>query len=354
MSRLQRVDSQSVLESLAHVCSYSEFSTLGPDALFPLMRSFRSSSLLLLSQQDRKKPDARELKVAINQPRRSLERYYLRYRKKDPVLLHSAEEKGSPRCSAFRYSDLEVEIDPEFSDFLAGTNVKHMLVLGIPLNYQLDKRLLLAIHRDQSLSDFTGEDCLLGEQVGTILRQSFQGMLLKEHDREIQNITRSFIGDVSRQPHVLVDESGHPIDATTSAKNHPLFSSVESPDPATLEQLARFFASTSDVGSIEIPSNDSLVSAQVRRIRSARQLALLTLPVRPTREPPNWALLTPRQLQVTGLLASGAMNCQIAAELGVSENTVVNHLGAVYEKLKIRGRTELAVQWNNNPPNGAG
>ncbi len=353
MSQAAQVDSQSVIESLAHVCTCPEFSTLGPEALSPLMRSFKSSSLLLLSQENRSDPDVRELKVAINQPQQALDRYYLRYRKSDPVLLHNADTTENPRCSVFRYSDLEVDIDPDFSDFLSGTNVKHMLVLGIPLDYQRNRRLLLAIHRDHSLADFTSDDCQLGEQVGTILRQSFQGMLLKEQDREIQNFTQSFIGEVSRQPLVLVDGSGRPIDATNSAKNHPLFAAIESPNPALAEQLAMFLSSADEMGSIEMPAQEPSVSLRIRRLQSARPLALLTLPVGSNKEAPDWKLLTPRQLQVTSLLAGGARNCQIAAELGVSENTVVNHLCAVYEKLQIRGRMELAIHWNNNPPGSA-
>lgn len=350
MSQAARVDSQSVIESLAHVCTCPEFSTLGPEALSPLMRSFKSSSLLLLSQENRSDPDVRELKVAINQPQQALDRYYLRYRKSDPVLRHNADTTENPKCSVFRYSDLAVDIDPDFSDFLSGTNVKHMLVLGIPLDHQRNSRLLMAIHRDHSLSDFTSDDCQLGEQVGTILRQSFQGMLLREQDREIQHFTQSFIGEVSRQPLVLVDGSCRPIDATTSAKNHPLFGAIESPTPALAEQLATFLASAEDLGSIAIPGQEPRIAARVRRIQSARQLALISLPVGSGKEVPDWNLLTPRQLQVTSLLAGGARNCQIAAELGVSENTVVNHLCAVYEKLQIRGRMELAIQWNNNPP----
>ena len=46
-------------------------------------------------------------------------------------------------------------------------------------------------------------------------------------------------------------------------------------------------------------------------------------------------ILTPRQLQVLRLLAQGATNNAIAAELGISSNSVVNHLSAVYSALDI-------------------
>ncbi len=46
-------------------------------------------------------------------------------------------------------------------------------------------------------------------------------------------------------------------------------------------------------------------------------------------------IMTPRQLQVLRLLAQGATNNSIAEELGISSNSVVNHLSAVYGALDI-------------------
>ncbi len=54
--------------------------------------------------------------------------------------------------------------------------------------------------------------------------------------------------------------------------------------------------------------------------------------------------LTSRQLEVMGLLARGLSNKDIAAALGVSPKTVMNHTVAIYRKLQLRGRTEV-VAW---------
>jgi predicted ATPase/DNA-binding CsgD family transcriptional regulator len=54
--------------------------------------------------------------------------------------------------------------------------------------------------------------------------------------------------------------------------------------------------------------------------------------------------LTSRQLEVMGLLARGLSNKDIAAVLGVSPKTVMNHTVAIYRKLQLRGRTEV-VAW---------
>jgi len=60
--------------------------------------------------------------------------------------------------------------------------------------------------------------------------------------------------------------------------------------------------------------------------------------------PANWAAerLTPRELQILRLVATGASNCRIAAELWVTEQTVKFHLSNVYQKLGVANRTEAS------------
>lgn len=53
--------------------------------------------------------------------------------------------------------------------------------------------------------------------------------------------------------------------------------------------------------------------------------------------------LTPRERQVLDCLADGAANSDIAVRLGISENTVKNHVRAVLEKLPARSRSEAVV-----------
>lgn len=53
--------------------------------------------------------------------------------------------------------------------------------------------------------------------------------------------------------------------------------------------------------------------------------------------------LTPRELEVVALLPRGLTNARIAAELGVSEDTVKTHLKSIRLKLRARDRTEAAA-----------
>ena len=59
------------------------------------------------------------------------------------------------------------------------------------------------------------------------------------------------------------------------------------------------------------------------------------------------ALLTPRELEVAQIVVSGASNKEIAAKLGIAERTVKSHVGAIFEKLGVRDRLQLALLIRN-------
>jgi DNA-binding CsgD family transcriptional regulator len=63
------------------------------------------------------------------------------------------------------------------------------------------------------------------------------------------------------------------------------------------------------------------------------------------------ATLTPQELAVARLVASGRTNRQAAAELVVSIKTIEYHLGNAYAKLGMTSRTQLAVAVNQDRGN---
>jgi len=54
--------------------------------------------------------------------------------------------------------------------------------------------------------------------------------------------------------------------------------------------------------------------------------------------------LTPRELEVLGLLAEGLSNKLIGVRLGISEHTVKFHVNAILDKLDVETRTEAVVR----------
>jgi two-component system, NarL family, response regulator len=49
--------------------------------------------------------------------------------------------------------------------------------------------------------------------------------------------------------------------------------------------------------------------------------------------------LTPRELEVLGLVARGLRNKEVAADLRISEDTIQGHLKSIFAKLSVRDRT---------------
>jgi DNA-binding CsgD family transcriptional regulator len=62
--------------------------------------------------------------------------------------------------------------------------------------------------------------------------------------------------------------------------------------------------------------------------------------------------LTQAERQVAGLVAAGHTNREVAAELYMGLRTVEAHLSAIYRKLGIRSRSELARAWAQQPSSG--
>ncbi|WP_298914978.1 response regulator transcription factor [uncultured Algimonas sp.] len=56
--------------------------------------------------------------------------------------------------------------------------------------------------------------------------------------------------------------------------------------------------------------------------------------------------LTPAQRRVTGFLAEGLLNKQIAFEMGISEATVKAHMTAIFRKLGVNNRTQALLVLN--------
>ena len=55
--------------------------------------------------------------------------------------------------------------------------------------------------------------------------------------------------------------------------------------------------------------------------------------------------LTRREAEVAALVGDGQSNREIAERLGISEQTVKNHLTSIYDKTAVGTRVQLALLW---------
>ncbi|HEY2133914.1 MAG TPA: response regulator transcription factor [Acetobacteraceae bacterium] len=93
------------------------------------------------------------------------------------------------------------------------------------------------------------------------------------------------------------------------------------------------------------------IAAAVAAIAEGLRVRGTAFPATATRIPPNGgdapatgASLTPRELEILGLVGGGMSNKAIARRLGISAHTVKYHLEAVFAKLGVRSRAEAATQ----------
>jgi DNA-binding NarL/FixJ family response regulator len=84
---------------------------------------------------------------------------------------------------------------------------------------------------------------------------------------------------------------------------------------------------------------ESLISPRIasRLVRRVRQPDQMEQSV--TREP-----LTPRELEVLGLVTRGLDNSEIAHALYLSQHTVKNHVSTILNKLQVENRIQAAVR----------
>ena len=60
----------------------------------------------------------------------------------------------------------------------------------------------------------------------------------------------------------------------------------------------------------------------------------------------EWNELTPREKDISKLIAEGANNREISEQLHITEKTVKNHVSNILSRLKFKNRTQLAI-WVN-------
>ena len=90
-----------------------------------------------------------------------------------------------------------------------------------------------------------------------------------------------------------------------------------------------------------VAGGDALLAPEITRAHDRELRARSRAPDR--RCPRRCGALTPRELEVLGLIARGRSNSEIAAGLFLSEPTVKTHVTRILAKLQLRDRVHAVV-----------
>jgi DNA-binding NarL/FixJ family response regulator len=88
-----------------------------------------------------------------------------------------------------------------------------------------------------------------------------------------------------------------------------------------------------------VASGEALLAAEVTR----RLVGRYAERIRPPDTPPGDGMLTPRELEVLRLIASGMSNAEIATTLVISPETVKTYVSRILAKLDLRDRVQAVV-----------
>jgi two-component system, NarL family, response regulator DevR len=89
---------------------------------------------------------------------------------------------------------------------------------------------------------------------------------------------------------------------------------------------------------IRVAAGESIISPDL----TARVLALVRANAQP--DPARlFTSLSPQEKRVLELVVAGKTNKEIGDKIGLSDNTVKNYLGSVFEKLNVRSRAQAAA-----------
>ncbi|MGV9455123.1 response regulator [Streptomyces sp. NPDC003635] len=88
-----------------------------------------------------------------------------------------------------------------------------------------------------------------------------------------------------------------------------------------------------------VSTGDALLSPSITR----RLVERFATPSAPTAPPTSLSALTPRELEVLGLLGRGLSNTELATHLTLSEATIKSHVARIFAKLALRDRAQAVV-----------
>jgi DNA-binding CsgD family transcriptional regulator len=211
----------------------------------------------------------------------------------------------------------------------------------------------LAVHRKRGSLDFTRSEAKLISSVSRQLAEGIRLSLLVENADDV---------DAPEGPGLILLDGDLAVVGINSAAQRLLDQVLLDPEvervvPSAVFSVAALARGLENRGEVSETPKARIRTASGRWIlahatrldspRGERTIAVIVEPAPPL-EAGAIALraygLTPRELEVAGLVLQGFSTAEIAAQLVVSELTVQQHLKGVFEKAGVRSRRELVSE----------
>lgn len=340
-----------VNETLTQLSQLECLTDVSEDIFAPLANTFDAESMVLFRQRMDGPQHCLRPVVALNQARDVLSHYLQKISPLDPSMPYWRSVANNAQY-VWSYSDVQraaKNANPKrFDRFLnERANVSHMLMMSFNIGSNGNDSLLCALHRAPGQEDFTQDERQIATNFAPVMRQVYRALASAETETVASALAYNVLTRQSDASQALVDVNCAVICGDDAARD------VLGQLPASaFGQLRRALQRLRETvleqgikaGGHPLGEYGKQLISALPVDQSASQF-ILTISAPEISDTHMVSSLTPRQMEVAELVAKGCRNWQVAELLGISENTVVNHLAAIYDTLAIGGRMELALLW---------
>ncbi|MEM7569648.1 MAG: LuxR C-terminal-related transcriptional regulator [Pseudomonadota bacterium] len=341
-------------ETVRQLSHLERLSDVRESVFEPLAHAFDAESMVAFRQRMDGPRHCLRPVAALNQARDVLSHYLTKVSSLDPSMPYWRSVAYNAQ-SVWSYSDVmrqaKTANPKRFDRFLnERANVSHMLMMSFNLGADGNDSMLFALHRAPGREDFTQDERQTAANVAPLMRQIFRALAAADVETMPSAVARSVLERPGGACQALVDIDGRVICGDDEA-THALASFPPKEWAALKRGLADLQTKVilGDVEAQAAPLGTFLGrSVDALPVDQSGQRFVLTVSPADSEDAHAFSALTPRQAEVAELVANGCRNWQVAQLLTISENTVVNHLAAIYDTLAIGGRMELALLWKNS------
>jgi DNA-binding CsgD family transcriptional regulator len=337
----------------ARVSSCASFAGIVSRVLEPIARTIGASNSILMQCQ--RLPDGEWLfqRRAHLGTQPELFDFYPGFEQHDPLFKLMAQWVGSlrsPRVERVIWGRQlplwsHLKRTRHYRRYLSQFDFGHLLGIVAPVDLTTENFLALGFFRGRAEAEFHNDDALLMQKLTGAVGHLLRDLAYEEEISLLRAANAAWARGQDAFALFLISAEGRVRYASCDP------SEIGLSLPAVAHQARQWLARGDGEPKVMcLPANLAQEAGQGRILRAwfCGDTLALTVEWRQTEDSralhhPANAHLTPQQHAVLTQLCSGAGNAQIAAELEISVNTVVNHLHAIYGKLGVSTRAQAVA-----------